>query len=538
MKSDKELYKRLRTLSAQALWDDEVPRFNQATPRERMANVALIRAIGVVFSATAPAKLREQAHAWLVGLLDDPSEKIRRYAMAALPKLGGAKGAENRILGLLHKTDDAREKRHIGQALVKLGGAETLKTVAERTDLPTHHVQKVRANIAREEQPSTVRLDMTLSPPKGMRIHLRCRRGLELVVRDEVEEAIRRGAPLEVIGTYDQHIAVSPTAPFRLADLYRLRCFATIGFALGFIRSPDPADVIEDLADLITGDTARLVMKTFTAGALRYRLEFVGRSHQRSVVHKLATAAFERSPELLNDSRQAPWSMDVFSSPRGTYVELRPRIYPDPRLAYRQGDVKAASHPPLAACMARLAGNDREDVVWDPFCGSGLELVECGLFGKVAHLIGTDISPEAIDIARANLQAANLKGVKTTLASIDFRKHALVPALGPNSVSLVISNPPMGRRIRIQDLERLVADFFAVATRVLKPGGRIVFVNPLRMDPPGSQLEREFRSVVDLGGFDARLELYRKKTQRPSRPAAEGRSRMVHVKQGNMRPKG
>ena len=46
----KELYNQLRHLSCEELWEDEVPRFNAATERERADRVALVRAVGVVFS--------------------------------------------------------------------------------------------------------------------------------------------------------------------------------------------------------------------------------------------------------------------------------------------------------------------------------------------------------------------------------------------------------------------------------------------------------------------------------------------------------
>ncbi len=45
MKSDQDLYKRLRDLPKEQLWDVEVARFDAATPRERMSSVAVIRAV-------------------------------------------------------------------------------------------------------------------------------------------------------------------------------------------------------------------------------------------------------------------------------------------------------------------------------------------------------------------------------------------------------------------------------------------------------------------------------------------------------------
>jgi hypothetical protein len=45
---------------------------------------------------------------------------------------------------------------------------------------------------------------------------------------------------------------------------------------------------------------------------------------------------------------------------------------------------------------------------------------------------------------------------------------------------------------------------------VLKPGGRLVFPNPLRIEPIDPSLKLQYRKVIDLGGFDCRLEMYLK----------------------------
>jgi tRNA G10 N-methylase Trm11 len=74
----------------------------------------------------------------------------------------------------------------------------------------------------------------------------------------------------------------------------------------------------------------------------------------------------------------------------------------------------------------------------------------------------------------------------------------------------MVSNPPMGRRVRVPDLRGLIAALFEVAARVLKPGGRLVFVNPVKLAPTDPSLRLEFRETVDMGGYDAYLERYRK----------------------------
>lgn len=527
MKSDKELYRQLRGLTCDQLWNEEVARFDRASLKERMERVAVIRAVGVVFSGNGTSEQRAQARAWLRRLLQDPAEKIRRYAMAALPKIGAGEGEEKELLSLLGRTTADREKKFLGRALDKIGGEATLAVVAGTPGLLPQTEQKVRASVARKEQPSSIRMDRSYSRFSGLRIHLRCRRGLETIVREEVKEFIEKRGTFRLMNVHDGVVELTPTAPFSLADLYSMRCFATVGFVLGTVRSAGGAEFVEGVASAIASPLSRNLLTTFTDGSVRYRLDFVGKGHQRGAVSQVVNRAYAMCPEILNDARSAPWAMDVYETARGSCIELRPKFAPDPRLGYRTDDVDAASHPPLAACMARLAGRFGDEIIWDPFCGSGLELIESALLGGVKKMFGTDVSAEAIAIAQANVAAAKVAagtslspkdrtkdgvrhGVETKFVCCDFREHARVEGLGPESVTLIITNPPMGRRVRVPNLRGLFADLFTVAAEVLKPGGRLVFANPMRIEPAGPPLKLQYREVVDLGGFDCRLEVYEK----------------------------
>jgi 23S rRNA G2445 N2-methylase RlmL len=514
MKTDKELYRQLRTLSCEKLWKEEVARFDRADPKGRLERVAVIRAVGVVFSASGTAEQRAEVKAWLARLLQDPAEKIRRYAMAAIPKIGAGRREESELLSLLKTTTGDREKKYLGRALDKIGGPATLEAVAGAKGLLPQTEQKVKASIERRQRPSTVRMDRVLSNPAGLRIHLRCRRGLEGIVRDEFVERMGPKGKFRGEEVRSGLVAIVPVEPFSLADIYTLRCFGTVNFVLGTVRGGTPEETTEALARAITSPLSRLLLSTFTEGSLRYRLDFISKSHQRGAVRLLANRAYALCPDILNDARLAPWSVDIREAGRGLAVELRPRLAPDPRYYYREDDVAAASHPPLAACMARLAGKMKDEIAWDPFCGSGQELVERALLGGVRCVYGTDISPEAIAIAQTNFAAAKVKNVQSKFACCDFRDFGKVAGFGPESVTLVITNPPMGRRVRIPDMRGLFADFFGVAAAALKPGGRLVFANPLRLEPRDPSLKLQSRQIVDLGGFDCRLELYLKTASR------------------------
>ena len=490
----KELYNELRRLPWTQLWDTEAARFDRADPQEREKTVAVVRAVGVVFSESGPAEERENVKRWLTALLHDPSEKIRRYAMTALPKIGAGAGEETQLLDLLRATPSEREKKFLGRTLDKIGGTATLEVLGTS--------QKVRASVARAQSPSTIAMDRVLPEFDGVRIHLRGRKGLETIVREEVETAIAKEGKFRLVEVAPGRVALDAVAPFCLGDLYALRCFGSVGFVLGSGHDLDA------LASVMASSLSLRILKTFTEGAIRYRLNFVSKGHQRGAVRTLAERVYAAAPEILNDARNAPWSMNLYDTGRGTVVELSPRLVPDPRFYYRQDDVPAASHPPLAACMARLAGKAAHEVVWDPFCGSGLELIERALLGGVKALYGTDLSGEAVAVSQNNLAAANVAPLRSKFVISDFRDFAAIEGLGPNTVSLILTNPPMGRRVPIADLNGLIADLVSVAATVLVPGGRLVFANPLPQSFVHPALKLLSRQEVDFGAFFTRLERY------------------------------
>jgi 23S rRNA G2445 N2-methylase RlmL len=496
---DKELYRQLRALPWEQLWTVEAARFNEASPEERVKTVAVIRAVGVVFSESGFVKQKDEVRRWLLGLLHDPSEKARRYAMAALPKIGSEPTDEAELISVLRATSSEREKKYLGRTLEKVGSTATLETLGGMSpDALPRTGQKILARLAREQNPSALRLESLLSDFQGLQINLRGRRGLAGIVRDEVEASGR----FRVAASGSGIVGVTPAGPFSLTDLFSLRCFGTAGFVLG------NADGTETLASVIASEATRRILRTFTEGAIRYRLNFASKGHQRSTVRQLAARVYELCPELLNDGRDVTWTVDIHETGRGNSVELRPNLTPDPRFHYRKEDVPAASHPQLAACMARLAGRVEHEIIWDPFCGSGLELIESALLGGVEKIYGTDVSSEAIAIAGENFAAARIKDIPFNFVCCDFHDFARGEELASNRVTLIITNPPMGMRVFIPDLKKLMADVFTVAAGALRPGGRLVLCNPLRMERPHPLLKLESRSVMDFGGFDCRMEKY------------------------------
>jgi len=339
MKADNELYRQLRELPPQQLWTEEVPKFDRLSPKERNQQVALVRAVGVVFSTSRNPEMKAAVKAWMVGLLQDPNEKIRRYATAAIPKLGGDESSEKRLLDILQTTQVDREKRKVAEALEKIGGAETLKVVAGKGDQLVSE-QKVRASVARQESPGAVRLEAVLPKQDGLKLHLRCRAGLESIVADEVREAEARQGKFRVVEVRGTCVVVEPKGPFALADLYRFRCFDTASFVLGLVRSPQSPAAIGELAKLIASPRTEFLMKALTEGALRYRLSMLAEGNHDAAVAKVITGP---TPSTRPPTRRWPPAWPVWPA-------SRPTNWSGIRSAVR---VSSSSRPPCSATSPR-----------------------------------------------------------------------------------------------------------------------------------------------------------------------------------------
>ncbi len=167
----------------------------------------------------------------------------------------------------------------------------------------------------------------------------------------------------------------------------------------------------------------------------------------------------------------------------------------------------AASHPTIAAALIRAGGVKANDIVWDPFMGSGLELCERSVAGPYQLLIGTDRDPAALAIARENLAAAGARD--PILMAGDATSIAL-----PGRPSLIVTNPPLGRRVeRTAELAPMLDRLMARAARSLVKGEDGVDCAVPGEERCGGAAEwADDRGVggCGYGGFTGRLQVLRR----------------------------
>jgi len=447
------------------------------------------------------------ARTLLLRALDDADPKTRRNAAMALgradprPENPPPRETEAALLRAWDKDPRVEMHRTIASSLGKIGSAASLSRLTEAG-------RSRDAELARIAQQAVMRIERTASrgnrepiagarvPPRPVDVRFLCRRGLETWLADELSQVTGVGdACIDGAGVVRAHLR----GPLDALLSARTMLEARFPLAAVLVREGEP--VAEAVARAVTSEQARAILGTWSEESVRYRLEWVGEGHKRAATWETAQAIGRLEASWINDPTASSWGFLVKAKERSVDVELVPHGLADARFDYRQGDVPAASHPTIAAALARVGGARKDDVVWDPFVGSGSELVERALLGPFRSLTGTDLDARALATARANLAKAR---VPARLEHADALLFDIAP-------TLVITNPPMGRRAsRTTTLRPMLDAFVRKVAKVLAPDGRFVWMAPF---PRGAReaatqggLRLAWAGLVDMDGFDAELQ--------------------------------
>jgi 23S rRNA G2445 N2-methylase RlmL len=394
----------------------------------------------------------------------------------------------------------------VAASLGKVGGEralELLREAASTTD-PELHLVAAKAVVMAERtatRSGEAGIDAGRTAPRPVEVVLASRRGLEGVLAEELSSA---GGVESVQVDGPGRVRARLVGP--LSSIFSARTWAAVHFPLAGEWTREGERPAEALARAMSSTAAATVLETWTVGAVRYRIDWVDSGHKRAATWDAVRAIAARAPHLVNDPTGSNWQLRVSAAGGTLGLSLVPHALLDPRFSWRKKDVPAASHPTIAAALARIAGARPDDVVWDPFVGSGGELVERARLGPYRALVGTDVEPRALAAARANLTAA---GVEARLEGRDALTNV------PGGVTLVITNPPMGRRSSRQaGIFDLLDRFVAHVATVLVPGGRFVWISPTPVravaagERAGLRLER--RLPLDMGGFEAEIQMWRR----------------------------
>ncbi len=146
--------------------------------------------------------------------------------------------------------------------------------------------------------------------------------------------------------------------------------------------------------------------------------------------------------------------------------------------------------PKVAKMMINLSQVKINQIILDPFCGSGTILTEALALGY-KNLIGTDISKKAVSDSIKNLkwltQELKIKEANWEIQQSDVK--TLSQKINQSSIDAIITEPYLGKPIKgnenekiikkiISDLEELYLESFIQFKKILKTEGKIVLVIP------------------------------------------------------------
>jgi 23S rRNA G2445 N2-methylase RlmL len=464
----------------------------------------IVRAAGRLAAAGDAAALE-----LVLDALGDTDDKTRRNAAIALGHAPAAARAavERALLAAWEADVRPAMRRSIAASLGKVGGASSLpllrglpaaETDAEMARIAAQSILMIERTASRGDRG---RIDAGRAPERPVDVMALARRGLEDLLADELRAV---GAVREVRVAGPGRVRAALVGP--MGALFAARTMLSFQFPLPTEWVRDGESEEDAIARAATGRDAQSIFATWTVGPPRYRIAWADAGHRRARTWAVARAVAERSADLVNDPTASLWEVVVETNRRFVDVAVAPRAVDDPRFAWRRQAVPAASHPTIAAALARVAGPREDDVVWDPFVGSGAELIERARVGPYRELIGSDLDERALAAARENLAAA---AVSARVERADALVHA------PVGVTLIVTNPPMGRRAsRAAGLADALDRFVAHAATVLVPGGRLVWIAPwpkrARAAAVRAGLALEWSRAIDMGGFDAEMQRWRR----------------------------
>lgn len=399
----------------------------------------------------------DSAEAVIQSLLKDADAKTRKNAAILLGTLG-QRGYVPALIDALNAESQLYVRPSIILALGSIGGSEARKAIQSlpRPDGTGVHqkaeadaIDKALSRLAPEERRIFTGFycarDVILIPVSGM---------VNILYR----EALENGIMLEK----NQAHALTRTHDYD--SLFKVRSFYEALLPFGHAVPFTPEHVANAVSSF--GLFKELTSMHEGTGAFALRIEI--KSAEPVDRGAFAKAFFP----LLNPQ-------EFYNSPSSYDIELRILVknaaarlfvklytHDDDRFSYRLDSVPASIHPAAAAAALRIVRHrmGANSSVLDPFCGSGTMLVERAKITTAKALHGIDISPEACEIARGNIQAAGLEAKIYNRSALGFDAGA-----GYNEI---YSNMPFGNRVGTHHSnEKLYEKFFKELPSMLKSGG-------------------------------------------------------------------
>lgn len=347
---------------------------------------------------------------------------------------------------------------------------------------------------------------------------------------------------------------VSLTGPGSIEDLGRV-----LDESGGIIRAIEPVPVPEEDVALVAKSEALRPTGPWALSALSSDLR-----SQRESVREAVRQRIQDDPEAQGrEERAAPGEYEVvparvwekrlvergleiclFRTPEGAVgVGKTVWVYSPEDFASRDLEKpfrprkRGLLPPKLARQMINLARTPQARSLLDPFCGSGVVLIEGVLLGF--DVMGSDMREEAIDQTRENLKWLFTSGPPEYPARLKELRRAdarlISTVFYPLSIDMVVGEGDLGPPVRgklprklaaetSQKLEPLYVRAFAEIRTLLSAGGRVCLATPFWQPNDGDPIHMNLVRKLGLMGYrpglstgDLKPVLYRRADQRVGR---------------------
>ena len=230
----------------------------------------------------------------------------------------------------------------------------------------------------------------------------------------------------------------------------------------------------------------------------------------RARCRALLDEARRRWPDLLPESLEPSLSdeslvscVEIMAGPRfdGTHLEALDGLF-EGLVGHKAKGAKGQYFTPrhVAELAVRMVDPRPGELVLDPACGSGGFLWQAARWaGAGVSLLGTDIDPRAVRIARILMTVGEVPGaaiervnslIPASVAGEQHHLEALLAARGRTGADVIVTNPPFAGEVRQSRLlqgyrwgqgrTRVERDvlFLERCVKLLRPGGRMAIVLP------------------------------------------------------------
>ena len=146
--------------------------------------------------------------------------------------------------------------------------------------------------------------------------------------------------------------------------------------------------------------------------------------------------------------------------------------------AYEKTLAQGELRPQLCHLLCLIAEPAREDIVLDPFCGSGAIPLERARAFPYGTILAGDISAKLVKNLRSKVRGLRWLQRKQSRKFVIGRWDALnLDTFAPESVDKIITDPPWGFfQNRVPDLEHFQHAMLREFQRVLRPNGLLVVI--------------------------------------------------------------